>query len=140
MEFTVPQFIEKEAKIVGPLTFKQSIYIGAGGAICFFLFFTIPVYLFVPLAIIIMGSAAGLAFLKIQSISLPAYVKNFFFFLSKPRVYLWKKKNLPPKFFNAETVVKLPETQEDNEGKISPLKVSKKSLLNKLSTEIEVKK
>jgi len=140
MEFTVPQFIEKEAKIVGPLTFKQSIYIGIGAALSFFLFFSTPIYIFVPLAIIIMGISAGLAFLKIESVPLPAYVKNFFLFLFKPRVYLWKKKNVPPKFFNIEKEAEQPENQDSNEGKISPLKISKKSRLNKLSIEIEVKK
>ncbi len=139
MEFTVPQFIENEAKIVGPLTFRQSIYIGAGGGLCFFLFFTTPMYVFAPLAIIIMAMAAGLAFLKVQSISLPSYIKNFFFFLFKPKVYLWKKKNLPLKFFSQEKATEKPTTIEDKEGKNSPLKISKKSRLNELNTEIESK-
>ena len=139
MEFTVPQFIEKEAKIVGPLTFKQSIYIGAGGGICFFLFFTVPFYIFAPLAIIAMGAAVGLAFFKIQSTPLPSYIKNFLFFLTKPKVYLWKKKNITPKFFNQEKPTEQSDIQKDKDGKTSPLKISKKSRLNELSVEIETK-
>jgi len=27
MEFTVPQFVEREPKLIGPFTFKQFIYI-----------------------------------------------------------------------------------------------------------------
>jgi hypothetical protein len=139
MEFTVPQFIENEAKIVGPLTFKQSIYIGAGGGICFFLFFTAPFYVFAPLAIIVMAVAAGLAFLKVQSIPLPSYIKNFFFFLFKPKVYLWKKKNLPLKFFSQDKSTEKMKATEDRDGNNSPLKISKKSRLNELNTEIEAK-
>jgi len=135
MEFTIPQFIEKEAKIVGPLTFKQFIFVGIGGGICFFLFFTIPIYIFIPLAIIVMGAGTGLAFLKIQSIPLPNYIKNFFFFLFKPKAYLWKKKNLPPKFFNQEKTIEQPAIEKNT----SLLKISKRSRLNELSTEIESK-
>ena len=35
MEFTVPKFIEKEAKIIGPLTFKQFLCLVIPGATVF---------------------------------------------------------------------------------------------------------
>jgi len=35
MRYTVPQFIEHEAKIIGPLTFKQFTYLAMAGAGCF---------------------------------------------------------------------------------------------------------
>ncbi len=42
MEFQVPQFTEHEAKILGPLTFRQIIYVGTGGGIGLFLYHTLP--------------------------------------------------------------------------------------------------
>lgn len=37
MQFQVPQFIEVEDKIFGPLTFKQFVYIAGGVALMYLL-------------------------------------------------------------------------------------------------------
>ena len=122
MEVTVPQFIEREPKIVGPLTFKQFIFIGIAGGICIFLFFTVSLFVFILLTIVLLGGASALAFLKIGKTSLPVFIKNFFSFLFKPKIYLWKKKTSPPKFIKEEKVKKEDEN-EIKEG--SELKISK---------------
>lgn len=134
MEFTVPQFIEKEAKIVGPFTFKQFIFIGIAGGICLLLFFVLPLFAFIIITLILLGSAFALAFLKIEKTSLPVYIKNFFIFLFKPRVYLWKKKGVPPKFLRKEKEVEKEELKEE-----PALKVARDSKLSELSTRIETK-
>ncbi|GAH03467.1 unnamed protein product [marine sediment metagenome] len=133
MEFIVPKFIEKEAKIVGPFTFKQSIFIGAAGGLCLLLYFVLPIFAFVIVAVILLGGAFGLAFLKIEKTSLPVFIKNFFIFLSKPKVYLWKKKSIPPKVLKKEEQV----IQKDKEK--SNLKVARDSKLSELLTRIETK-
>jgi len=137
MEFTVPQFIEREAKIVGPFTFKQFIFIGIAGGVCLFLFFTVPLYIFIIAAIILLGGAFALAFLKIGKTSLPAFIKNFFSFLFKPKIYLWKKKTSPPKFFRKEK--EKPKEKEEEIEQESKLKVSAGSRLDELFTRIETK-
>ena len=134
MEFTVPQFIEKEAKIVGPFTFKQFIFIGTAGGACLLLFFVLPLFVFVIVAIVLLGSAFALAFLKIEKTSLPVYIKNFFIFLLKPRVYLWKKKGVPPKFLRKEKEIEKEELKEE-----PVLKVARGSKLSELSARIETK-
>ncbi len=136
MEFTVPQFIEKEAKIVGPLTFKQFIFIGIAGGLSIFLFFTVPFPVFIILAIILLGGAFALAFLNIERTSLPIYIKNFFYFIFKPRIYLWRKKYVPPKLFKREgEVVKV----EEDVKKEPTLKIAKESKLGELFTRLETK-
>ncbi len=75
-QFTIPQFIEHEAKIVGPLTFRQFIYVGVAGAICFVFYFTVPFYFFVLGAIIAMFFGVVLAFGKMEGRSLPTILKN----------------------------------------------------------------
>ena len=137
MEFIVPQFIEKEAKIVGPFTFKQFIFIGIAGGICIFLFFTVSLLLFIIMTIVLLGGAFALAFLKIGKTSLPIFIKNFFSFLFKPRVYLWKKKTSPPKFLRKEKE-EVKETKEGIEEE-SKLKVNTGSRLDELFTRIETK-
>lgn len=132
MEFTVPQFIEKEPKIVGPFTFKQFIFIGIAGGSCLLLFFVLPLAVFVIVAVILLGGAFALAFLKIGKTSLPVFIKNFFYFLFKPKIYLWKKKISPPKFLREE---KEPEEIK----KESKLKVVKGSKIDELFTRLETK-
>ena len=136
MEFTVPQFIEKEPKIVGSLTFKQFIFIGIAGGICIFLFFTVSLFIFILGTIVLLGGAFALAFLKVGKTSLPIFIKNFFSFLFKPKVYLWKKKTSPPRFIKEEKVKKEDE-DEIKEG--SELKISKGSKLDELFTKLETK-
>ena len=132
-QFTVPQFIEHEPKIVGPLTFKQFIFVGIAGAICFALYFTGPFFLFILLSIVIMLGGFALAFLKSGGRSLPVVLKNFFTFSSAPKMYLWKQKaGLPPKIIKAAPAPK--ETE-----KVSVPTIAGKSRLNELSTQIETK-
>jgi NAD/NADP transhydrogenase beta subunit len=95
MRFTIPQFIEHETKIAGPLTFKQFMYIGMAGAAIFLLYFSMAATnfaLFLLLAIIIALIALGLAFIKIGGRTLPVILANFFRFLIAPKKYIWKKK------------------------------------------------
>jgi len=135
MEFTVPQFIEREPKIVGPFTFKQFIFIGIAGGLCLLLFFVLPLAVFIIIAVVLLGGAFALAFLKIGKTSLPEFIKNFFYFIFKPKIYLWKKKISPPKFFSKEKK----EEKEEEIKKESKLKVVKGSRLDELSTRLETK-
>lgn len=137
MRFTVPQFIEHEAKIVGPLTFKQFVYIGFAGAICFILYFSLGktnFFLFLLLAMVLMSTAIGLAFLKIGGRSLPTILGSFLKFSFSSKMYLWKKKEAPIIIFKK---VKKPKKEEKKEEEELPLKIAEKSLLKKLSTKIE---
>jgi hypothetical protein len=136
MEFTVPQFIEKEAKIVGPFTFRQFIFIGTAGGICLLLFFVLPFFAFIIVAIILLGGALALALLKVGKTSLPVFIKNFFIFIFKPKLYLWKKKTSPPKFLGRKKEIK---KEEEKIEKKSKLKVTKGGRLDELFTRIETK-
>ena len=137
MEFTVPKFIEREAKIVGSLTFKQFIFVAIAGGISLFIYFILPFFLFVIIAVILLGSALALSFLKVSRTSLPELIVNFFAFTFKPRIYLWKKKTSPPKFL---TKMKEPIPGLREPEKEVKLKISKGSRLDELFTRIETKK
>jgi len=132
-QFTVPKFIEHKPKIVGPLTFKQFIFIGIAGAICFILYFTAPFFIFLLGSVIALTIGAALAFLKSGGRSLPIILKNFLVFSLTSKMYLWKKRGgLPPKIIEKKEV--LEETEE-----IPTPRVVGKSRLKNLSKEIETK-
>jgi len=139
MRFTVPQFIEYEMKIVGPLTFRQFIFVGIAGAIGFFLYYTIGktnFFLFVVACFILGAIAIGLAFLQIGGRSLPTILGNFLRFNLSPKIYLWRKKEVPVTEFRKEepSLAKATEGEEE-----LPLKIAEKSQLKKIKTQIETK-
>jgi len=135
MRFTVPQFIERETPIVGPLTFRQFLIIGVAGGIVFFLYFSIgktSFLLFLILAITLMSVSLALAFLQIGGRSLLTILGNFLRFSLSSKTYLWKKKEAPIRVFKKEVI-----KEEVKEG--LPLKIAEKSQLKKIKTEIETK-
>jgi len=136
MQFTVPQFIEHEAKIIGPLTFKQFIFIGTAGTICFVLYFSIAkinFFLFLILSIIILGVGAALALLKIGGQGLPTILTNFLRFSLGSKIYIWKEKGTPI------TIFKKVEIKKEVKKEELPLKIAEKSQLKKIRNEIEMK-
>nr|HPI66783.1 PrgI family protein [Candidatus Paceibacterota bacterium] len=64
MQFRVPQFIDIEDKLFGPLTFKQFIYLAGGAGLVFVIYKTIPLVFAIFLMIPVAGLAAALAFYK----------------------------------------------------------------------------
>lgn len=134
-QYTVPQFIEHEPKIVGPMTIQQFIYVAIAGAIGFFLYFTVHFFIFIIGTAFIMSIALVLAFGKAGGRPLPLVFKNFLIFTARPKIYLWKKKTgPPPKLIQAEK-------PEPLQIKIAPAPtIVGKSHLKDLSSQIEMRK
>lgn len=132
MEFTVPQFIDRDPKIVGPFDFKQFVFVFLAGGLCLLLYFTVPLTVFVFAAIFILGTAFGLAFVKIERTPLPIFIKNMALYLMGRKVYLWKKKMIPP------TILPKENTEEEIEEK-PELKIAQKSRLKQLFTRLQTK-
>lgn len=96
MQFQVPQFIEVEAKIFGPFTIKQFIYLaGTVGATLGIYFTTNSLFItgIISAPIIVFGLA--LAFYKVngKSFSFILEVATRYFINSK--LYIWKKEQKP---------------------------------------------
>jgi hypothetical protein len=81
-----------------------------------------------------MGVAFALAFFKKGGFPLPKLIQNFFVFLTKPKIYLWRKKTIPPKITKK---IQTPTEEEKEEESI--LKIAKKSRLRNLYTLLETR-
>ena len=92
MQFQVPQFIEVEDKIFGPLTFKQFIYVvgGAGGA--YVLWRMLPSFVAAPLILGIGILTVSLAFLKYNGRPFINAVEHGFYYMMRTKLYLWSNK------------------------------------------------
>ncbi|HCW31934.1 MAG: hypothetical protein UT36_C0003G0104 [Candidatus Peregrinibacteria bacterium GW2011_GWF2_39_17] len=93
MQFKIPQNVQMEDKIVGPLTLKQLIIVAVGGGIDYFIYVSLArVYVLtvwiVPVAVIGLITLA-IAFIKIQGISFIRYLLLSFEFYLKPRKRVW---------------------------------------------------
>jgi hypothetical protein len=93
MRFQVPQFIETETKIIGPLTWKQFIWVAMGvGLILMFIRFLTGFWLvFVSMIDIVVFGA--LAFLRIEEMNLLDYLMKVISYAFGPKKYLFKKEN-----------------------------------------------
>jgi len=136
MRFTVPQFIEHEAKIVGPMTFKQFIFVAAGGAICAAIYMIFGVSTIFLIGCAIFGGAGlALAFLQINGRDLPTVLANLLKFNFKPKMYIWKKRQTPIRVIKKEVIPTI--TDQNKEKEEIPLKIAEKSRLKKLRVNIE---
>ena len=90
MEYQVPQFIEVEDKIIGPLTLKQFIYVAGGGGLCVVFFSYLPFVLAVLLSLPVAGFAAALAFYKVNGKPFIEMLEAGFNYYTGAKLFLWK--------------------------------------------------
>jgi len=93
MRFQLPQFIETETKLVGPLTLKQFLWVAGGAAILFLLFTTTQgSFLFFIIGIPIAAIFLAFAFLKIEGMPLINYVAYLLAYALNSKKYIFKKE------------------------------------------------
>jgi len=140
MQYGVPQFIEMETKIVGPLTFKQFIFVASGAGLDFLLYLILGkknTALFVLLALPIAGFFLFLAFGKIKGRPFPTFLKNLFvYYFSSPKFFIFKKKSFGSGLFT-ETFVRSSSPSLDLSERRQPQKASSENRLRNLSIRVE---
>jgi len=92
MHAQVPQYLDIEDKIIGPLTLKQFIILLLGGGVIFLLYNALRFSVFILLAIPIALFTLLLAFYKINNQKFGKFVASVLGFISKPNIYTWKKQ------------------------------------------------
>ena len=93
MQFQVPQYIEVEDKLVGPLSLKQFVYLAGAGGISYILFRKLPLLVALPFIAIIVGFALALAFYPREKFGKPfiEIIQSGARYLLRTRLYTWKK-------------------------------------------------
>src|SRR3989344_5778630 len=90
MEYQVPQFIEVEDKIVGPLTLRQFIYLAGVAGLGVILFIYLPLWLAFPLIALVAGASGALAFYKINGKPLIEILEAGFNYYIGAKLFLWR--------------------------------------------------
>lgn len=92
MRFEVPQFIEIEDKIFGPLTWRQFVYVGGGIGAAVAMFIVLPFFIFVLFGIPLALISAALAFFPINNRPFSFFLQAIYDYFRNKRLYLWRQK------------------------------------------------
>lgn len=90
MEYKVPQNIDQEDKILGPLTFAQFIYVLIGGGIILVAFALFDFALFLLVAIPVLLLTIGFALVKVQDQPFSRILMAFVHYLRQPKQRVWQ--------------------------------------------------
>lgn len=121
MEYQVPQFIDVEDKIFGPLTIRQFIYLAGGGGIIGIIVLSLPLFFAIVLSVPIGALALALAFYKINGKPFIEILESGLGYFLGGKLYLWKKEKKP--VAPAEVVDATPQRAEPLKAPLSRRKL-----------------
>lgn len=93
MQYSIPQFIETEDRIIGPLTLKQFLWLLGGGGVLTFVWMVTGgnMAVFIVAAIPVGAIFAGLAFVKISNQTLLSFLTNILLFAFSSQLRVWQR-------------------------------------------------
>jgi len=130
MRFEVPQFIEIEDKIFGPLTWKQFLYLGGGVGMAVVIFLTLPIWIFIIAGIPLALLASALSFYPINNRPFSYFLESVYSYLIGQKLYLWRQQ--------ADVVHKEYATKEPV-GAMMTVSTKPKTSIASLSRRLELK-
>ena len=91
-QYVVPQFIDVEDKIIGPITVRQFVLMIIGGLFLFLFYkiFIIPV--FIVCAIFIIGFVGLFGFIKVNSHPFHVFLVGMLQTMKRPKKRIWNKE------------------------------------------------
>lgn len=99
MQFHIPQYIEIEDKLFGPLTLKQAIYVAGGAGAAYLVYRAIPpLFLKTPLIFGVAVLTWALAFYPTEKMGKPFIdiMQAAFSYALGNKLYTWKKTQKEP--------------------------------------------
>lgn len=93
MRFQVPQFIEIEDKIVGPLTLKQFLYIAGGAGMSIIVYRFLPLIIAIMVIAVIVSLSMALAFFKYNNKPFVDLLEAGVQYYLGEKLYIWKKRD-----------------------------------------------
>jgi len=94
-QFTVPQFIDVESKIIGPITTRQFLILLAAAIIIAASYKLFDFSLFITISVVVFALAATFSFVKINGRPFHYFILNATQTLRRPRIRVWNNKIMP---------------------------------------------
>lgn len=137
MEYQVPQFIEVEDKIIGPLTLKQFIYIAGAIGVCVASFIYLPFIFALLVSAPVVAFAAALAFYKVNGKPFIAVIEAGFSYYTRSKLFLWKHEE--PKVSKRDTDAAAAEAIDKATRMSRPVSKLTSGKLSELAWSLDVK-
>lgn len=120
MRFQVPQDVQREDTIIGPITFKQLAILLIGGGISYAMYLILfPIYkifIWLPVVAVLGLLTLAVAFLKIYDMTFMRFILYLLEFLIKPKQRYFCRHNLTYKpSFDDKAVI---QKSEDDKQKV----------------------
>jgi len=131
MQFIVPQFIDVETKIIGPITPKQFIILIITAGLIFLSYKLSDFTLFIIEAIFLFGIGITLGFVKINSQPVYYFLISLIQVLKKPNIRVWKREKM------VVLIKKIKEKKGEIEEAITPRRVLPLSKLSEISLLVD---
>ncbi|MFH0854822.1 MAG: hypothetical protein V1891_05040 [bacterium] len=122
-QFVIPQFIDVETKIIGPITVRQFLIMLVDGLIIFITYKLSDFGLFVFAGLSEFMIGGTLAFLKINGRPVHYFLINFIETIRKPKLKVWHKN-----YWNNKDIYSLMLQPKDE---IATIPIAKKELISK---------
>lgn len=118
----MPQFIEIEDHVVGPLTLKQFLYVAGGAGICVVFFVYLPfIYAFI-LSAPVVGFVVALAFYRVNGKPFIEVLEAGFNYYTGAKLFLWRhEQKAAAAQPSPEPAVRAPKAARLTAGKLSEL-------------------
>lgn len=129
-QFTVPQFIDVESKIFGPITTRQFVIFLVAAVLIGLCYRLFDFSLFITIAVIIVIISALFAFVKVNGRPFHLFLLNAIQTIRRPRLRIW----------NNNAVMEVQERQIDiapTEAKPAPKEYYKKSRLAEVALIVD---
>lgn len=140
MQFKVPQDVQREDTIIGPITIRQLIILGIGGGMAYAIYVGLAtsyyMEIWLPPVVIISGLTLAFAFLTIHEMPFHIFLMNFIEYHLLPRQRIWIQGTGYPFVPPFEESKKKQETSHE-EAKKKPTK-SLQELTKVLDTHGEI--
>lgn len=91
-QFIVPQFIDVENKIIGPISSRQFIIILADGLLVFICYKIFTFWAFIVAAVLLLGIGAVIAFVKVNGQAFHYFALNIIQTVKRPSLRIWHKE------------------------------------------------
>ncbi|MCD4761190.1 PrgI family protein [bacterium] len=127
--FLVPQFIDAEDRIWGPITVRQFVIMLAGGLFEFLAYKLADFSLFILETILIAVFVGLFAFYKVNGAPFHIFALNFIDTFKKPKIRVWKKEYLKVEKFKNKDEEKIDNTPVARKSFIANRKLSELSLI-----------
>ena len=99
LQYNIPQFVDSEDKIIGPISIRQFAFLVIGAVAVGFLWAFKPnMAFFVIMTVPVVGASIAFAFVKINGRDFIDFIGSMFGYFLKTNIYLWKRElsNEPP--------------------------------------------